>query len=170
MILFSFIFIIFTNAVSFVLFFVPCHVDQRAGSGRSVCRGKYEEGNLKPLAAIGKGGGVHDPVMIQDQENVVDVHHRLLSCREVKVVSSPKVFVDVLQPISKDMFLGEESTYIIDICSDLRVQTPADTSSVKHSPHPPVFVERTFLSHAVMIQYPIQEGHDVLFGAVLKKG
>ena len=28
---------------------------------------------------------------------------------------------------------------------------------------------RIFLSHVVMIQYPIQEGHNILFGTVLKE-
>jgi hypothetical protein len=91
-----FIFIVFTNAVFFVLLFVLYYVHQRAGPSRSICRGKYEEGNLEPLMAIGKDGDIHDLVMIENQKNVIDVHHRLLPYSEVKVISSLKVFVNVL--------------------------------------------------------------------------
>jgi hypothetical protein len=85
-------------------------------------------------------------------------------------VYSSKVFIDVLSPVSQDSFLRQESTNVVDIRSDLRVQASAHTPPVEHTPNSPIFVERTFLSHVVLIQYPFQERHDIFFRAVLEKG
>jgi hypothetical protein len=106
---------------------------------------------LKPLTTIWKGGSVYNPVMIQNQKNVINIHHRFLPRRKIEVVHSLKVFIDVLSPVSQDSFLRQKNTNIVDIRSDLRVQASAHTPPVEHTPNPPIFVERTFLSHVVLI-------------------
>ena len=71
---------------------------------------------------------------------------------------------------AKILSLKWQSTYVVDIRSNLRMQASADTPPVEHAPNPPIFVECTFLPYLVLVQYPFPERHYILFGAVLEKG